>query len=140
MNNAVITITSVRKDGDDVDTTQIVTEGGYTYLCNGCEFTYTETDATGFEGSSTVVRIENGQRLEMQRSGTANTELLVETGKKNYCMYGTPFGDLTIGVLGKSVSADIDENGGKISVEYVMDMNSCFAGDFSLDIDVKLCS
>ena len=73
----------------------------------------------------------------MIRAGAANAELFVEVGRKNYCHYATPYGDMVMGVLAKSVNADVNEDGGRINAEYIIDVNSILLGNFSIDIDIK---
>lgn len=137
MHDVVITIKSIQRSGENSDVTEVITQGKYTLIPNGCEMSYTETEATGFEGSQTIVRIIPGVRLEMMRSGAVNTELLIETGRKNYCRYGTPYGELTVGAIAKRVDADLHEKGCRAVAEYTMDINSELLGEYTLEISVK---
>lgn len=137
MNDVLITIKSTQRNGEISDVTEVITEGRYILTSTGCEMFYTETEATGFEGSQTIVRVVPDKRLEMMRSGTANTELLIETGRKNYCRYGTPYGEVTVGAIAKKVDADLKENGCFVTAEYTMDINSELLGEYTLEISVK---
>lgn len=137
MDDVLITIKSTQRSGENSDVTEVITQGRYALTPNGCEMFYTETEATGFEGSQTIVRIVPGERLEMMRSGSVNTELLIETGRKNYCRYGTPYGELTVGAIAKRVDADLHENGCLVTAEYTMDINSELLGEYTLEISVK---
>lgn len=137
MDNVLITIKSTQRSGEDVDVTEVITQGRYNLTPTGCEMFYTETEATGFEGSETVVRIVPGECLEMMRSGSANTDLIIETGRKNFCRYVTPFGELIVGAVAKRVDADLHENGCTVTAEYTMDINSELLGEYTLEISVK---
>ena len=73
------------------------------------------------------------------RSGAVSSELYIERNKKNFCLYGTPFGDMTVGVQGKSVESRMTDLGGNAKASYVIDINSSLIGDYDLEIDVR-CS
>lgn len=137
MKDALIKIRSIQINEEDKDETEIITEGRYELKGSVCELRYDETEATGYEGSVTSVKAEHGKWLRMIRAGAANAELFVEVGRKNYCHYATPYGDMVMGVLAKSVNADVNEDGGRINAEYIIDVNSILLGNFSIDIDIK---
>lgn len=139
MRDAVIKIKSVQRDGFDKNETEVITAGSFEVVPSGYELRYDETDATGYEGSKTVLRILDGSRIELVRSGAVASELYIERGRKNFCLYGTPFGEVTVGVQAKSVESRLTDLGGKVSASYVIDINSSLIGDYDLEIDVK-CS
>ncbi len=137
MKDVIISIKSIRRlDGND-DCTELITEGCYRKTEEGCELSYAETDATGYEGSVTNVSVAAGKSLEIVRSGKFSSELIIETHRKNYSCYGTPFGDLTVGASAKKIEARLDENGGSIIAEYSMDINSQDMGDYFMQIAIK---
>lgn len=137
MNNAIITIKSIQFDGTERNTTEVITEGCFKKTAEGYEIDYKETDATGFQGSNTKLLHSQG-KLQLIRTGSANSDLLIESNKKNYCLYGTPYGELTVGILGKEVNSLISSKGGKISANYVLDINSAYVGDYEIELTVKL--
>lgn len=137
MKEVIITIKSTVKNGDNTDTTELITDGKYELLNDGCELQYEETEATGYEGSSTGIRITSGVKLEMLRTGSVNSELYIETGRKNYCQYGTPFGSFTVAVFANSIHTELDENGGKVIAMYTMDVDAAPIGTYTLEIFIK---
>lgn len=139
MREAIIKIKSIQREGAQKSETEVITAGSFRKIKSGYELRYDETDATGYEGSKTVLRILDGSRIEMTRSGTVAGELYIERGRKNFCQYGTPFGGITVGVQGKSVESRMTDSGGNVSASYVIDINSSLIGDYDLEIDVK-CS
>lgn len=137
MREAVIKIKSVQHDGTEKSETEVITAGLIKKIKSGFELIYDETDATGYEGSKTVLKIIDGSRIEMTRSGAVNGELYIENGRKNFCQYGTPFGGITVGVQGKKVESRLTDRGGSVSASYVIDINSSLIGDYDLEIDVR---
>ncbi len=139
MSEAVIKIKSIQHDGSDQNETEVITEGSFRKIKSGYELCYEDTDATGYEGSKTVLKVLDGSRIELLRSGAFSSELYIERGKKNFSLYGTPFGEMKIGVLAKNVESLLTDIGGKVKASYVIDINSTLLGDYDLEIDVK-CS
>lgn len=139
MRDAVIKIKSIQREGGEKNETEVITAGSFRKIKSGYELRYDETDATGYEGSKTVLKILDGSRIEMIRSGTVMGELYIERGRKNFCQYGTPFGGITVGVQGKRVESRMTDAGGNVSASYVIDVNSSLIGDYDLEIDVR-CS
>ena len=139
MSEAVIKIKSVQHDGNDKNETEVITEGSFRKIQSGYELCYDETDATGYEGSKTVLKILDGSRIELLRSGTFSSELYIERGRKNFSLYGTPFGEMKIGVQAKNVESLLTDIGGKVKASYVIDINSTLLGNYDLEIDVR-CS
>lgn len=139
MRDAVITIRSIQREGMEENKTEVITAGSFQKIKSGYELRYDETDATGYEGSKTILRILDGSRIELLRSGAVSSELYIERGRKNFSLYGTPFGEITVGVQGKSVESRMTDMGGNVSASYVIDINSSLIGDYDLEIDVR-CS
>lgn len=137
MDNAMITIRTVHRDGYDQNETEIITSGNFSKLQNGYEIDYDDTDATGYVGARTTLKILNGHRIEMLRSGDFISELFIESGKVNDSIYGTPFGEMFVTVQTGSVESKLTDLGGNVTADYSLEINSNFVGEFELSIDVK---
>ena len=87
-----------------------------------------DTQATGFEGSVTTITVKGNESASIIRKGTANSVLSLETGRKHYCQYGTPYGNIQIGVYTHSINNTISENG-RLYLKYTLDMNSSLLSD-----------
>ncbi len=135
--NAVITVSSIQRTEDEEIKTEIITEGTYERTDYGYLLKYDETDATGFNGAHTTLKIFDSARIELTRTGSVSSELLIEPGSKNYCQYGTPYGYITVGILGKEIISGLTMFGGSVESKYVMDVNSCLVGEYDLTISVK---
>ena len=132
-----ISLISKQFDGENTEQTELMTEGELKLYGDGYELSYDESMASGFEGSVTSVRVKNKGLVTLKRRGEANMELVLELGKKHHCLYGTPYGDLMVGVSAKGISTDMTEEGGRLDLSYVIDVNSSYVGDFEINIGVK---
>ena len=136
-NNVKIALVSKQFDGSDAEQVELFTEGVLKMHESGYELHYDETEATGYEGSVTKLRVSEENRVEMLRSGSTVASLVVELGRKHHCHYGTPYGDFMVGVTAKEIHSDITKAGGTLNFRYVIDVNSSYIGDFEIDINVK---
>ena len=101
------------------------------------EYTTNSPIATGYDGATTTIELFDGKKVVMSRSGSVTSNLIVELGKKHHCVYGTPYGDLMVGVNANYIRSNLDDNGGKLDFKYVIDVNSSYVGDFDISIEVK---
>lgn len=132
----MITVKSLQRIDDEVNETEIITEGTLEATADGYELRYIESDATGYEGANTLLRISQN-KFELLRTGSVEGELIIELDKKNFCHYGTPYGELIVGVQAKYIKNNLSIFGGKAEAGYVMDMNSVLVGNYELTVEVK---
>lgn len=137
LKEVLITLKSVQFDGKDRQETELITEGKYKKTADGYVITYAESEATGYQGSTTTLTTLGDAQVTMQRKGTATSNLVIEKGKKHHCHYGTPFGDFMIGITTGNIKSSLDENGGDLYFKYVVDINSSYLSDHEIFISVK---
>ncbi len=133
----MLRLVSLQSDGEDKSKVELFSEGLLRMTDAGYEISYNETDATGFAGSTTKLTVVSDSKVTMERTGAASSTLILEKGKKHHCHYGTPYGDLMVGVTTSSIKSTITENGGTLDFKYVLDINSSYVGDYEINLDVK---
>lgn len=132
-----IRLVSRQSDGENKEETELLSEGTLEIGDESYTISYEETEATGFEGSMTSLTAFGNEKVFMKRTGSVSSDLIVEIGRKHHCIYGTPYGEFSVGVTAKSVENKLDENGGVLNFHYIIDVNSCYLGDFEISIEVK---
>lgn len=132
----IITIESKQSDYEGSSKVELVTEGKLTTVGSGFEVSYDETEATGFAGSHTRLTYSDGY-ITMDRSGSTSTKLILELGKRHLCNYGTPYGDMMVGVSTSMVTARIDAEGARMEFHYTIDINSEKIGDHEIVLSAK---
>ena len=130
-------LVSRQSDGEQKESTELLSRAVYEKTNSGYKLTYDESEATGFKGSTTTIELFDGKKVVMSRTGSVISNLIVELGKKHHCVYGTPYGDLMVGVNANYIHSELDDNGGKLDFKYVIDVNSSYVGDFDISIEVK---
>lgn len=131
-------ITGKSKTPEGTDSTELYTQGelfqkeGDTYLF------YDDTEATGFAGCRTMLHFQpRSRRVTMRRTGRQQAFLVIAQGGRNTGFYGTPYGDLTIGINGIGFAAAFDEHGGSGSFSYQMDANTRLISTHEVTVTAK---
>mgnify|MGYP003544585959 CR=1 FL=1 len=134
---ALITVTGLQKTDGEVNKTEIITEGEYEKTDYGWLIKYDETDATGYEGAHTQLQLHNDGKLQLIRTGSVLSDLLVEPNEKNYCQYGTPYGMMTVGIYGKRTANNLTEKGGEVNLEYTLNSGGLLISENKLTMNIK---
>ena len=133
----IMTLKSIQRDGKEMSESVLDTEIQY-YLDKGDRIiAYEESETTGMEGSNTMLRISPENMVSIIRTGTYQTHLVVEKGKKHFCHYETPFGEFAVGVAAKWVRNRLSDEGGTLALRYTVDANSTLLSDNEIKIDVR---
>lgn len=135
--NATISLISNQTDGINSDQSEIITQGFFEKKDDHFIISYAESEATGFDGAMTELSIFGNNKVVLNRTGEFMSNLIIEMGRKHHCSYGTPYGDLMVGIDSKEINSQLNENGGKLNFKYVLDVNSSYIGDFDVTINVK---
>ena len=134
MESVLITMKTRQITPDNDEETELMTAGNCELRDGVLKLSYEDTDATGFAGSTTTVQIANASLVTILRTGTANSNLTLELGKKHFCLYQTPFGAMTIGVQAKRLLCELEEASGSVVMEYTSDMNAAFLSENTITI------
>lgn len=84
---------------------------------------YQESEITGLEGTMTTLKVEPEQ-ITLLRTGTTNSQIIFENGKRHVSHYDTEAGCFTVGIYTNSTSIEINDNSGEIFVEYIIDIDN----------------
>ena len=92
------------------------------------EISYDETEVTGMEGSSTAVSFLESETgvVSMIREGTVSTVLVFESGKRNHCVYNTPYMPFEVCVHTLKVENRLMEEG-YLDLDYVIEIRGAQA-------------
>ncbi len=97
---------------------------------------YDEELITDCENSHTQIEIGD-DFVAMHRTGAVKSEMLFINDKRTGSLYQTPFGQLHINIYTTKLYKNIDENGGNISIEYIIDADNKKLSKNSFDIELK---
>ena len=79
----------------------------------------------------------NGNCVSMVRTGSFNTEMTIEMGKRHNCQYQSPFGSMLIGISAQKVASDITDGKGTLELRYTIDFYGGVASENELIITLE---
>lgn len=122
MKDVVISMHSVHGyDTEDKDVIDFCTDGHFLKEGDAFCFSYMETEVTGMEGTRTSV-IVRPDEVVIDRDGLISSRMIFREGERNSFLYSTPYGTATLGINTRKIRHSFNENGGRMEVDYVMDM------------------
>ena len=98
---------------------------------------YAEGELTGLEKCNTTLKISPDGVVTMMRHGHTTTHMIFEKGIRHIGHYETPYGDFTISVTANNVDVSLDENGGNIDIDYIMDINNVACSHNGISLRVR---
>lgn len=112
------------------------TTGAYTNRGGARFIAYKEYDTENPKVSFTsVLKVEPG-KVTMMRSGTA-TRLILEEGRRHLCLYDTGYGTMSVGVFTSSLLSSLGEQGGRVDIQYTLDIDSNLSSSNHITVEVK---
>lgn len=133
-NKAIISIKS--SQDIDQDGISVVTPGEFFILDKGFKTVYKETELSGMEGTITTLNIFD-KSVELIREGSTTALMNFEKGKENVSLYNTPYGVLELRTKTSQLDILVDNNGGKIVIEYEMSVQGQVPYKTNLEIEIK---
>lgn len=135
--NCIIRIDGVQVQDGEKNTVSLYTKGSFVRKDGKYFIRYNETEATGYDGCVTTVKIENEQKVSMLRHGKNPSQLIIEKGRRHLCHYDTGAGPLLLGVSTESIVNRLAKNGGEVDFTYTLDVNSVDMSTNSVKITVR---
>ena len=137
-NNYLISITNKQCIEGKIEEISLTTTGSYTEKNGKRYIVYREYDQHNQVSQTSTLKIaENTVSLIRHNSDRYDTNLVLENGKRHLCQYGTPSGDLTLGVFTTKLEDSLTDTGGDLMVEYLLDINTSLSSVNSIIISVK---
>ncbi|MDD6160930.1 MAG: DUF1934 domain-containing protein [Oscillospiraceae bacterium] len=135
--NVIISIKGKQINENGPDEMELVTAGQLSRdEQGGITVSYQESELTGMEGTTTVVRIE-GSRITLLREGATNSQMIFEVGRRHLSMYETPYGSLSVGINTSRIKNAMGECGGDLEIDYAIEIDNLMAGRNFFSMNVR---
>ena len=135
--DVLITIRGTQQVNEEKDVVEMITTGRY-YRKNGLYYiSYEETEATGYEGCRTTLKVGPNDKVTMTRFGPSRSQLIVQQGVRHQCQYDTGYGAMTIGVMGNRFESSLSDRGGELKFGYTLDIEATVASENTVSVHVK---
>lgn len=138
LKDVIINVHSIHDyDKDNSDTIEFTTDGLFTTEDGVRCITYNESDVTGMAGTRTSVFVME-DKVVVDRDGSITSRMEFEEGGKSSFLYRTPFGNATLGVKTRKIRQNLtDDGGGKLEIDYVLDMDHAVASKNRLSLEIR---
>ena len=133
----LITIQGRLEQDGESDSVKLMTRGSYVKRGENFFISYKETEATGYKGCMTTVKVEGADKVSMLRFGPTPSQLVIEKGKRHVCHYETGHGSLSLGVAADEIQSRLGENGGSVRFSYLLDVDTSSISRNVVNITVK---
>lgn len=135
--DVIITIRGLNDFEDaEKDSIELVTSGRY-YEKNGSYYvSYEESELTGLGKTTTTLKVERS-RITVMRFGETQTHMIFEEGQKHISYYDMGFGAFTVGVSTRSIDNSLGIHGGKLKIDYAMEINNAVASENAFYMDIR---
>ncbi len=123
--NAMISLKTLQNiDGDsEVNEIELTTKGKFAEKNGKFYIIYQESELTGFEDTTTTIKVSE-DTVSMTRSGKYNSKMVFRRGEKCLCSYATPYGVIPVGVNPTLLESRMNEQGGNVNIEYILDVDN----------------
>ena len=123
--NYLITIKGTMEQDGHSESVELMTHGSFLQRDGSFYIIYKETEATGYDGCTTTVKIsEDARRVAMLRYGKAQSQLVIEKGTRHLCHYETGYGAISLGVAADVIEHQLTDEGGRVQFSYTLDSGS----------------
>ena len=123
--NAMISLKTLQNiEGDsEVNEIELTTKGKFAEKNGKFYIIYQESELTGFEDTTTTIKVSE-DTVSMTRSGKYNSKMVFRRGEKCLCSYATPYGVIPVGVNPILLESKMNEQGGNVNIEYILDVDN----------------
>ena len=110
----LITIHGTMEQDGESDSVKLMTRGSFVKRNGSFFISYKETEATGYAGCVTTVKVEDSHKVSMLRFGPTPSQLVIEKGRRHVCHYETGHGSLSLGVAADEIRSRLSDEGGTV--------------------------
>ena len=136
---ALIKVVGAQNFGDDNDVIELTTIGTLEETEESYILRYNEELEPQSAPIKTQLSVQkNRERVELMRSGKHGSLLIIERAKRNLCNYATEYGDLLMGIYGRSIEHSVEEKEGRIAFGYDIDINGAITSQNEVTVTFRL--
>ncbi len=120
-------------EGDPSEAMQLLTSGELETLPDGYVLRYEETLDEDAPPTQVQLSLQKGV-VSMLRHGAYETNMVFRKGQRYESQYLTPQGAMELAIFPTKVDFQVDPQGGKLRLQYQLDLNGQFAAMHDLDL------
>ncbi len=135
--NVLIKIIGTQEINNETETSEFTTEGRFGHRDGSFYLSYDEGEILGLKNVKALLYVKEDGTVILQRSGPMTARMVIAAGKRNTCLYNTPFGTITMGISAETVKHQFGPEGGSISLSYTIDTDLKLMSRNTLNISFR---
>lgn len=125
MKEVIVRIKSEQSEyGEKPTRIEQISEGRLFKSGDAWNLTYKEAQESGLNDSYTTILMHENGVVSMDHIGDNKMKMEFKEGKKHIARMDSPNGILDIGILTNQVKIKINENGGRLTLSYIVNLNN----------------
>lgn len=133
--DVLVSISGLQYEIDKDEAVEIISPG--TYYQRGSKHYVLYEELLEDTADITKCTLEmSDHKIDIIKRGANNVHMVFEQGKKNTTLYGTPYGDLLVGVYTTMIQVTEEEERITADVEYSLDINYAHVSDCQIQIKI----
>lgn len=122
--------------GENSEPVEVITSGSY-YKKNGRHYILYDEVAEDTAGTTKNIIKLGDEVLDITKRGETNVHMMFEKDKKNVTYYGTPYGNLLIGIDATKVQVEETEHNLSVHVDYALEVNYEHMADCKITMNIQ---
>lgn len=125
-NVKIINLQQSSSNDEEREKTELITTADFKYENSRFYLTYDESILSECDETVETTLEIGADYIILTRKGIVTSEMIFIKDRHTLTQYNTPYGEIHINIFTSQLDVDIDENGGSISIDYVIDYeNKC---------------
>lgn len=123
--------------GEPPETVELMTRGTMTGRNGKFAISYVETELTGTQGVVSTFLVFNPKRVVLTREGPIKSRMVFVEGVKDESLYDLGFGSLLLGVSTRQIQVDLSDAGGRLFIDYSVEVEQSQTSRNSYEILIE---
>ncbi len=134
--DVLLALKGLQFDGSNQENITTILPAEY-YERNGKHYVIYDEVMEGISGNTRSIIKFQDKEMDVTKKGAVNVHLLFEENRKNLSSYGTPFGEIMVGIYTNHVRMQKEEELIQVQVDYDLELNYEHLADCSISMDIR---
>ncbi len=136
-NVKIINMQQATSNAEDSEKTELITTADFKYENSRFYLTYDESILSECDETVETTLELGADYVILTRRGIVTSEMIFIKDRHTLTQYNTPYGEIHINIFTSQLYVDIDESGGNVSIDYVIDYENKYIIKNELKIHIS---
>lgn len=136
-NVKIINMQQATSNAEESEKTELITTADFKYENSRFYLTYDESILSECDETVETTLELGADYVILTRRGIVTSEMIFIKDRHTLTQYNTPYGEIHINIFTSQLYVDIDESGGNVSIDYVIDYENKYIIKNELKIHIS---